>query len=198
MADFLKALLEFLRNPSPKVVASAFLSSALWLILAIPRWRLLPLPISFIERGNVVAVPILLFSGFYLLLAGCDHLRKRVRGWSTSDLRKFSHALKQATPLERVILEKAVQAGENFVALDAGSPVAMHLQQIGLIEQVSGLAYTTYWMVPGLRALCIKNPSFLAIADSERISATRQLDALQYSGQHPAYFARIQYRSSPR
>ena len=97
-------------------------------------------------------------------------------------------ALRRATPLEKLVLEVPIHLGEHRIRLDVGSPIAVHLQEIGLIKRASGLPYTDYWLAAGLADLCIRRPSLLRVSPEEQSGALAELDRWRKSGTHQGLF----------
>ena len=105
--------------------------------------------------------------------------------------RKIRSALCHATPVEKAVLDALIQKGKWRVPLDVGIPIAMHLQEIGLIEQTRGLPYTTYNMVSGLSEMCIKKPALLHLPIASLADAKTQVARWQTERIHQGFFIEI-------
>jgi hypothetical protein len=183
VVEIVKALLEFFR--SLKVVLTIFICSVVWLS---PHVRnLLPVPKPYTENANFVASIALLLSGVYLVVSVFELLYQRVQKWRRSEGRRFRKALARATPLEKLVLEAVIRIGENLIKLDVGSDIAMHLLEVGLIEQEYGPNYTTYRLDDGLADLCIRNPSLLHILPQQQKVAA-ELEKWRKDGLHQGFF----------
>ena len=170
-SEIVKALLEFFR--SVKVVFTVFLCSAIWLLP--PVRKLLPVPKPFIDNANFIAIIALLLSGVYLMVSVFVSLYQRVEKWMRSEERSLRKGLAQTSPLEKIVLEAVIHKGEYLIALDVGSPIAMHLQGVGLIEGSRRLGYTTYELATGLADLCIRKPSLLRTSERQQEAAVADL-----------------------
>jgi hypothetical protein len=112
--------------------------------------------------------------------------------------RKLKESLGRATALEKLVLEAVIHLGQCEVPLDVGSGIAMHLQEIELIEQMSGVSYTVYNLVDGLKELCIKEPACLHVSKEEERTAIAELEEWQRNGYHSAFFLQIKHGTSSR
>src|SRR5207248_10745148 len=134
--------------------------------------------------------------GVYLAITGFVALYQRVYKWRVSDVRRLRIALAKVSPLGKHVLQAVIHQGEYLIALDVGSPIAMHLQEIGLIKKAGGLPYKTYELAIGLANLCIKQP-FLLRASKEQQQVIRiQLEQWRHEGSHKGFFNQLSGRSS--
>jgi hypothetical protein len=177
-------VVDFLR--SPKIVATVFLCSGVWLVPSIR--RAFPIHGNVSDIVSLVASIAFTLSGASLVISSfiwCFHVakdKKHLQKWA------LKRAVKQATPVEKKVLEMAIQKGLWKVALDVGSPIAMHLQEIGLIEQATGLPYTTYQMARGLKDLCIKKPMLLRLSKETEATAQSEIKQWQKEKVHQIFF----------
>jgi hypothetical protein len=176
-----KALLEFFRS-GWRVVLTIFICSAIWLWLH--HRNLVRVPIDLADKADRGAFVALLLSGAYLVLIGLEWLYLRFEKWRRSEEHRLRKGLAQASPLEKLVLEDIIRRSEHYVALDVGSPTAMHLQQLGLIESTGRLRYTTYELAPGLADLCIRKPSLLHTSERQRKAAEVELKQWCDEGLH--------------
>ncbi len=190
-AEIVRAALEFFR--SLKVVFTIFLGSAIWLLP--PVRALLPIPKNFADNTNFIASIALLLSGAYLVVSVCVSLYQRVQKWRRSEERTLSKALARASPLEKSVLEAVTHKGEYLIGLDVGSPIAMHLQEIGLIQRAEGLPYTTYQLAAGLAALCIKTPALIRISEQQQEAALAELEEWRTERLHRGFFNQLSAQS---
>lgn len=187
VVEILKTLLEFLR--SLKVVFTVFLSSALWLLP--PIRNLFPVPKALVDNVNVAASIGLLLSFAYLLASAFVPLYQRWQEWRQSEGRKLRKSLTQASPIEKHMLQAVIQKGEYLIELDAGSPIAMRLQEIGLIARAHGLPYTTYQLANGLADLCIRAPSLLHLPKQQEDAALSELEQWKKNGSHKSFLRQL-------
>ena len=187
IADLLKAALDFIRNI--KAVCTVLISSALWVILSAR--TLLPVPKTFADSSTPIAWVLLVLSGVYLVVHLLESLYKTFQLWRQSDERKFRTALAKASPLEKTVLEAIVSLGGWLIELDVGSPIALHLQELGLIRKSHGRGYMTYELTPGLDVLCLKTPSLLRVSEAEQTTAMAEMEKWGKNGQHRRFFKQL-------
>lgn len=186
-AEIVKAFLEFFR--SLKVVFTVFLCSAIWQFPLVR--NLVPVPKASADYANLAARIALLVSSVYLLVGLFVRLYQWVQKWRHSNDRRLRKAVGRASPLEKLVLEAVIHKSQFLIKLDVASPIAMHLQEIGLIQRAKGLSYTTYELSPGLESLCIKESSLLRVPEQKLQAALDQLEQWRNEGLHEGYFLQI-------
>ncbi len=186
--EAVKAVLEFFGRP--KLVAALFLASAAWMVPAIRQF--LPVQRAAAEGAGLVTSIIFTVSGAYLVVNIATWLLQQIKAWKNSPERLLKKALRNATPLEKCVLEAVIHKGEYLLKLDAGSAIAVHLQQIGLIGRASGLPYTTYQLARGLADLCIKNPALLEVPAEQEKAALDELEGWRKQGCHKSFFFQLE------
>lgn len=135
-AEIVKAILDFFR--SPRIVATVFLCSGMWLVPQIR--RLLPVQGDVVNVANLVASVCFTLSATALIVTGIVWVFSAL---TAKENRKLRKALAQATPVEKEVLKTLISLGKWEVCLDPGSGIAMHLQQVGLITRALGRPGTT-------------------------------------------------------
>jgi hypothetical protein len=185
--EIVRAVLEFLRDL--KVVCAIFLGSLIWLLP--PVRNLLLVPKAFAESANFAVSIVLVLTFAYLLVSAIVGLYQRVQKWKRSPERFLRWTLARASPIEKLVLDVAIRKGEYLVRLDVGSPIAMHLQELGLIKRATGLPYTTYQLATGLSNLCIREPSLLGISEQQQEAAVAEMEQWEKEGLHKSFFNQL-------
>jgi|ERR1035441_1194616 hypothetical protein len=185
--EIVKAALEFFR--SLKVVFTIFLCSAL--LLLPPSRNLFPIPKTFTDNVDLVASVALLLSGVYLVVTVLVSFYQRMEKWRCSEEHRSRKALAQASPLEKLVLEAVIHKGEYLIKLDFGSPIAVHLQEIGLIKKSVGLPYKTYQLATGLEELCLKTPALFRVPEPQQRAALDELELWKTQGRHRSFFNQL-------
>jgi len=185
--ETITAVSDFLGKP--KIVATLFLGSAAWLLPAVQRQ--LPVHGALSEYANLTASVLCIVTLAWLVVSALARIYEKAKQWIRSPQRVLRKALAGAKPVEKIVLEAVIQIGEHTVGLDAGSSLAMHLQQIGLIHRATGHPSTVYQITEGLADLCIKNPSLLQVSAEQEAAAVAELEQLQKTGQHWRLFQQL-------
>lgn len=183
--EIVKAIFDFLR--SPRLMATVLISSGIWLIPGI----------SFPVHGNVkdtvelIASVLFTLSAASLLISTLLEVYMLINRELASPARRYRKALHRATANEKIVLCAVVHKGYWEVRLDVGSEIAMHLQEIGLIEKAFGFPHTTYQLAPGLAELCIKKPALLRVTEDEEEVALSEMLEWKESGLHQGFFYQL-------
>jgi hypothetical protein len=186
--EIVKVALEFLRSLT--LVVTIFLCSAIWLLP--PVRKLFPVSKTFTDDANFIASIMLLLSGAYLMVSVFSLLYERVQKWRRSEERRLRKALAQASPLEKSVLEAVIHKGEYLIGLDVGSPIAMHLQELGVITRVMGpTPCPMYQLAAGLADFCIKTPSLLHVPKQQTETALATLEQWRSEGLHNGFFSQL-------
>ena len=192
-AEITKAILDFFR--SPRIVATIFLCSGMWLVPPIRRM----LPVQG-DTGNVVNLVVSVcftLSAAGLVVTGIVWIHSVLTAKERVQARKLRKAVRQATPLEKEVLKTLISLGKWEVCLDAGSVIAMHLQQIGLITKSFGRpGITTYQMAQGLSDICIERPELLQQPEDIENGAVAEIEKWEKTGAHRGFFRQLQPPSS--
>jgi hypothetical protein len=192
-AEIVRVVLEFFR--SLKLVFTIFLCSAIWLLP--PVRNLFPVSKAFTDNANFIASIILLLSGAYLMVSVFLLLYHRVQKWRRSEERRLRKALEHASPLEKSVLEAVICKGQYLIGLDVGSPIAMHLQELGLIIRVMGpTPCTMYQLAIGLADFCIRTPSLLHVQEQQTETALVTLEQWRNEGLHNGFFNQLRETGS--
>ena len=187
IGDSLKALAEFL--DSPKKAAAIFLCSAAWVTPSIR--QVLPIHGVVEDYAGLIASVRLTLSGAYLAVFAVGWVHQRFDKRIHSPGRLARRALGRATPIEKFVLGIPIRLGEHRIRLDVGSPIAMHLQEVGLIKRATGLPHTEYWLATGLADLCIRRPSLLRLSPEEESGVRAQFDRWRRDGTHQRLFDQL-------
>jgi hypothetical protein len=185
--EAVKAIIEFLG--SPKRLAVVFLASGIWLFP--PARRVISIHGGIGDYADLTATVCFMLSGAGLVIEVLYRSSQFIVRRSRAPERSLKKAIRRATPLEKLLLEAVIHMGRWELALDPGSPEAMHLQEIGLISKVAGVPYTTYQLSKGLADLCIRNPALLKVPETEEAKALSEIEELRRSGLHKRFFASI-------
>jgi hypothetical protein len=162
-----------------KLAVAIFLVSAAWSLMGTKG-----------EYASLAASLFLTLSGAYLVAGGYLWLYRRVNEWKHSPKRLLKTALGQATPLEKSVLKAVIQRGSHKVDLDVGSPIAIHLLQIGLITKAPNLLYTMYQLAGGLADLCTRQPTLLRVTDEEQKATLAEWERWRTEGVHKRFLTR--------
>ena len=165
---------------------AVFLCSTVWVL----PWTRQFLPVHGVvtEYAGIVASICMTLSGAHMFVITVAAIHQRTSKWMRSQPRLARRALRRATPLEKLVLGIPVRLGEHRIRLDVGSPIAMHLQEIGLIRRATGLPRTEYWLAQGLADIGIKQPSLLRLSPKEESEARAEFEQWKRTGVHRGLF----------
>jgi hypothetical protein len=192
-AEIVGAILDFFR--SPRIVATVFLCSGMWLVP--PIRRMLPVQGDIANVVNLVVSVCFTLSAAGLVVTGIVWIHSALTAEERVQARKLQKALRQTTPVEKEVLKTLISLGKWEVCRDAGSVIAMHLQQIGLIAKSFGRpGVTTYQMAQGLSDICIEHPKLLQQPEDVESGAIAEIEEWGKAGAHRGFFRQLQPPSS--
>jgi hypothetical protein len=187
VAEIIKAVIEVLK--SPKLSLTVFIASAAWLLR--PTRQFFPIHGAVADSAALIASVSFTLSGVYLVITASVWLYERAKERRNSPQRLLRQAIARSTPLEKGVLEAIIGKGSFLIDLDAGSPIAMHLQEIKLIKRATGLPYTTYQLATGLADLCISEPALFRATEHEQETVIAELERWQRDGLHGRFFRQL-------
>jgi hypothetical protein len=193
MTAWIRAALDAISRP--KTLAIFCLACLLWFSPLIHRH--IPVDGATKQVADLIALAVGLLAFAGVLIHGSVAAWNSLRSWFKSPKRRLRNGIKRTDSIEKLLLRSAIAAELFNLQFDIGSPIAMHLEQLGIIE-LDLFSDSGYKLPIAVRTLCVKEPDLLAVSTQGEESACQQIDEWRKAGKERRLLDALEQRLSNR